>query len=81
MFQAKLQTYFVIFLKNNVQLPLWQPPSGLDAATRSHLTDLKIPTMSSSSPVPLLLLHNLGQRSHDTQLAARVDGLFHPDLM
>jgi len=79
LFQDNLQRYFVMFFKDNIQLPLWQPASGLDAATRRHITGLKIPTISSQ--VPLLLLHNLGRPSHDAQLAERVDGLFHPDSM
>ena len=79
-FIINLQSQIIIFLKDNVQLPLWQSPLNLDAATRRHLTGLKIPTISSSSQVPLLLLHNLGQPSHNTQLAERVDGLFSLEL-
>ena len=75
-FTINLQSTFERFLKENVQLPLWQPPSHLADDTRRHLTGLKIPIISPSSPIPLLLLHNLGQPSHDAHLAKRVEGLF-----
>jgi hypothetical protein len=78
-FILELRSTFEIFLKENVQLPLWQPPIDLaDLAdeTREHIIGLKIPTISVRSPFPLLLLHNLGQPSHDAQLDSRVDGLF-----
>jgi len=80
-FTINLQSQFGIYLNENVQLPLWQPPLELDDDTRRHLTGLNIPTISSSSPVPLLLLHNLGQQSHDAQLANRIDRLFSPESM
>jgi len=75
-FANKLRRTFDIFLRDNVQLPLWQPPLDLADETRRHITDLKIPIISPSSQSSLLLLHNLGQPSHDAQLARRVDGLF-----
>ena len=78
-FAIKLKRTFKEFLRNNVQLPLWQPPLDLADGTRSHITELKIPITSSSSKVPSLLLHNLGQPSHDPQLAERVDRLFQLD--
>ena len=80
-FAIHLRSTFEIFLRDNVQLPLWRPPLDLDDKIRKHLTGLKIPIISSSSPVPLLVLHNLGQPSHDAQLATRVDGLFRPESM
>ena len=81
-----LREMFKTFLENNVQLPLWQLPSELakDLAeeTRSHITGLKIPTISSSSEseVPSLLLHNLGKPSHDAKLVDRISKLFSPKL-
>ena len=82
-FATDLESIFERYLKENVQLPLWQPPSHLDLSDkiRSHITDLKIPIINSSSQNPLLLLHNLGRRSHDARLAERVDGLFRSSSM
>ena len=71
-----LRSRFEIFLKDSVQRPLWQPPLDLADGTRRHITDLKIPIISSVSQLPLLLLHNLGQPSHDAQPAKRVDEHF-----
>ena len=75
-FEAYLRSIFDIFLREDTQLPLWQPPLPLADKTREHIADLKIPTIYHLSPFPLLLLHNLGQPSHDAQLAERVDRLF-----
>jgi hypothetical protein len=75
-FASNLKTTFTNFLKNDVQLPLYDPPSELDDKTRRHITGLKIPIITRSSRVLLLLLHNLGQSSHDANLADRVNGLF-----
>ena len=71
-FEDHLRTTFGIFLRDDVQLPLWQPPKGLDDKTQRHITDLKIPIISSESQLPLLLLHNLGQPSHDARLLDRL---------
>jgi hypothetical protein len=70
-FQINLRSKFEPFLKENVQLPLWQPPLHLAGETRRHITGLKIPIISSSSQFPLLLLHNLGQPSHDAYALTR----------
>ena len=61
-----------------IQLPLWQPPSHLaiPAPIRDHITHLKIPINPSSPQRQSLLLHNLGQLSHDPRLVERVDNLF-----
>jgi hypothetical protein len=75
-FANSLKRTFEIFLKDNAQLPVWEPPLNLAEKTRRHITRLKIPIISRSSQLPLLLLHNLGQRSHDPKLAERVDRLF-----
>ena len=75
-FTVNLQSTFEIFLEENTQLPLWKAPLDLAEETRRHINGLKIPTISPSSQSPLLLLHNLGQPSHDAQLADRVDRLF-----
>ena len=80
-FATGLRTIFEKFLKDDVQLPLWQPPLGLDDRIRRHITDLKIPIISHLSQFPLLLLHNLGKQSHDAQLANRVERLFRPESM
>jgi hypothetical protein len=79
-FTANLQRAFQKFLKENRQLPLWQPRSNLDQKTWNHITGLEIPMIASSSRLPSLLLHNLGRPSHDTQLAERVNKLFYPGL-
>jgi Crinkler effector protein N-terminal domain len=73
-FAINLRSTFKIFLTNNVQPPLWEPLWGSEEV-RSHITGLKIPLMSQS---PSLLLHNLGQLSHDAQLVERIDKLFSP---
>jgi hypothetical protein len=72
-FEIDLRITFDIFFKNDVQLPLWQPQSGPHAG---HIAGLKIPLVSPVSQSPSLLLHNLGQPSHDPQLSDRVDKLF-----
>jgi hypothetical protein len=77
-FSINLRGTFETFFKNDVQLPLWEPPSGPDAI-RSHIAGLKIPIISQASQFPSLLLHNLGQPSHDPELAGRVDMLFRPE--
>jgi hypothetical protein len=77
-FESNLRSIFETFFLNDVQLPLWEPPSGPDAI-RSHIAGLKIPIISQGSQFPSLLLHNLGQPSHDAQLAERVDELFRPE--
>jgi len=80
-FVIHLRSTFGEFIRNDTQLPLWEPPPlNIADETRGHLIDLKIPTASQKSPFPLLLLHNLGQPSHDPHLAKRVEGLFHSDL-
>jgi hypothetical protein len=76
-FETNLRTTLNTFLRNDVQLPLWQPLLGSDAI-RSHIAGLKIPVISPLSQFPLLLLHNLGRPSHDAQLAERVERLFRP---
>jgi hypothetical protein len=76
-FETNLRTTLNTFLRNDVQLPLWQPLLGSDAI-RSHIAGLKIPVISPLSQSPLLLLHNLGRPSHDAQLAERVERLFRP---
>jgi Crinkler effector protein N-terminal domain len=58
------------------QLPLWEPLSGSDDIQR-HITGLKLPTLHDSRH-PSLLLHNLGQPSHDPKLVERVNRLFNP---
>ena len=80
-FAIDLKEAFNVFLNDNIQLPLWHPPSNLDIPVniRTHIAALKIPTLSPSSQFPLLLLHNLGEESHDALLDGRVEGLFHPD--
>jgi len=75
-FAINLRSKFERFLKENVQLPLYQPPLDLADETRRHITGLKIPIISPFSRFPLLLLHNLGQPSHDAQLAKRVERHF-----
>jgi hypothetical protein len=65
------------FLQGDIQLPLWEPITCPDAV-RSHLVGLKIPKISTLSSTPSLLLNNLGQNSHDPQLAKRVERLFAP---
>ena len=81
-FIKDLRKRFKTFLEDNVQLPLWQLPSELakhlTRETRSHITGLKIPTISSSSQIPSLLLHNLGKPSHDAKLVDRINELFRP---
>ena len=75
----KLRSTFEAYLTKNTQLPLWPLPphlANLDDGTRRHIADLKMPVTSLQSQLPSLLLHNLGQPSHDPQLAERVDGLF-----
>jgi hypothetical protein len=72
-FESKLNQKFQQIFEKDVQLPLWRPNSGSDTI-QSHITDLKIPYTSSKHPS--LLLHNLGQPSHDPQLATRVSDLF-----
>ncbi|KIM25388.1 hypothetical protein M408DRAFT_210132 [Serendipita vermifera MAFF 305830] len=76
-FDIDLRFRLNTFLKGDVQLPLWQSLSGPDEI-RSHIAGLKIPKISPSSQFPLLLLHNLGQPSHDQQLVERVNRLFLP---
>jgi len=71
-----LRMKFGTFLRNNVQLPLWQPSLELDDHTQRHIAGLEIPIIDQSSEHPMLLLHNLGQPSHDPQLADRVQRLF-----
>ena len=73
-----LRRTFEIYLRDDTQLPLWQPPLGLADRTRRHITDLKLPIIPSSSPLLLLLLHDLGQPSHDSHLAKRINELFLP---
>ena len=41
-FATGLRTIFEKFLKDDVQLPLWQPPLGLDDEIRRRIADLKI---------------------------------------
>jgi hypothetical protein len=63
------------YLSNDTQLPLWQPRISSEHI-RSHITDLKIPAISKASAFPSLLLHNLGETSHDPDLIGRVENLF-----
>jgi hypothetical protein len=81
-FTILLKSTFHIFLKDNTQLPIWQPPSNLlvDDEFRDLLTRLKIPIIHPESQFPFMLLHKLGQKSHDPQLAGRVDRLFDPNF-
>jgi hypothetical protein len=72
-----LQTIINAYLRNDVRLPLWQAQHGSDEM-RSHIANLKMPAATSPSPFPSLLLHNLGQLSHDPLLPDRVDRLFRP---
>ncbi|KAG8836664.1 hypothetical protein FRC18_010929 [Serendipita sp. 400] len=65
------------YLTNDAQLPLWQAQQGSDHMRR-HIANLKIPT-TTTPPSPSLLLHNLGQPSHDPLLVRRVEKLFTPD--
>jgi hypothetical protein len=71
--ENKLKEKFQQFFENDRQLPLWTPDSGPDEI-QSHITSLKIPCTSAEHPS--LLLHNLGQPSHDPKLATRVGDLF-----
>jgi hypothetical protein len=73
-FETNLLSIFQMLLTNDVQLPLWGPLHGTEEFRR-HITDLKIPLVSAT---PSLLLHNLGQQSHDTQLVGRIRNLFDP---
>ncbi len=76
-FTIDLRSTFERFLQSDRQLPLWHPSSGLaDEKARRHLIGLQIPFIKPFSEFPLLLLHKLGQSSHDAQLAERVDRLF-----
>jgi hypothetical protein len=76
-FEIDLRRTFETFLRDDVQLPPWQPLRGSDIIL-SHIKGLKIPAVSLDSQSPSLLLHNLGQPSHDPQLAQRVASLFRP---
>ncbi|KIM30017.1 hypothetical protein M408DRAFT_100189, partial [Serendipita vermifera MAFF 305830] len=49
--------------------------SGSDEI-RAHIASLKIPKISPESAIPSLLLHNLGQATHDPNLVDRVRELF-----
>jgi len=65
------------YLKNHTQLPPWKPQQhqGSDEMQR-QIESLKLPARTLSSPFPSLLLHNLGQPSHDPLLAGRIARLF-----
>ncbi len=82
-FIGDLRTTFDKFFMDNVQLPLWQPPPDLRLSeeTWRHINDLKIPTISPLSRIPLLLFHNLGQPFPDAQLANRINRLFSLGMM
>ena len=71
-FESEVRRAIETFLKDDVQLPSWEPPSGRPEIW-SHITGLKLPVISQ---FPSLLFHNLGQRSHDPRLARRVNKLF-----
>ncbi|KAG8813639.1 hypothetical protein FRC17_001475, partial [Serendipita sp. 399] len=73
----RLQVIISAYLRDDVRLPIWNVQRGPDEMRR-HIDNLKIPVVDPSSPSPSLLLHNLGQPSHDPLLAERVDRLFRP---
>src|SRR5258707_4356545 len=75
-FTIELRSRFDGFLKKKAQLPLWTPSSNITGQIRRHITGLEMPIITPSSKFPSLLLHKLGQQSHDPQLTKRVDKLF-----
>jgi hypothetical protein len=74
-FSTLLQKLFDKYLNDDVQLPIWKPQDASENIQR-HIASLSIPTLQASSRIPSLLLHNLGQPSHDRQLADRVEEIF-----
>ncbi|KAG8817217.1 hypothetical protein FRC17_011324 [Serendipita sp. 399] len=72
-----LQTVFSAYLSNDIQLPLWQVQQGSDEMRR-HIANLNLPALTFTASFPSLLLHNLGQPSHDPLLANRVNRIFLP---
>jgi hypothetical protein len=73
-FEIGWRNTFETFFHDDVQLPLWEPQEGPDSS-QSHISGLKIPDISG---LPSLLLHNLGQPSHNPKLAERIAHLFKP---
>ncbi|PVF95648.1 hypothetical protein CPB86DRAFT_710796 [Serendipita vermifera] len=68
------------YLQDDVQLPHWEPQRGTPEM-RSHIESLKLPaSSSSSSSFPSLLLHNLGELSHDRLLPERIKGIFSTEI-
>jgi len=73
-----LQADIKKYLKDNPQLPTWPKEKG-SGDIGEWIDRLRLPAIRSSSPYPFLLLHNLGEESHDPLLAGRVSKLFSPD--
>jgi hypothetical protein len=73
--EPELKAALSMYIEKDTRLPIWQPQSGSDEI-RSHISGLQIPKLSDSSPFPSLLMHGLGQPSHDTQPLERVNKLF-----
>jgi hypothetical protein len=62
------------YLTKRPTLGFWKP-TNVPQPVQDHIVSLKIPSLSGK-PYPNLLLHNLGQPSHDKQLLNRVSELF-----
>jgi hypothetical protein len=62
-------------LQTGVQLTQWSLKQGSEEM-RSYVAGLGLPASFPSSSFPSLLLHNLGELSHDQLLARRIEGLF-----
>lgn len=74
-YEPDLQRAIAQYLKDDIKLPRFQPQAG-SAMVRDHIASLKIPTIPSSPQIPSLLLHNLGQLSHDRGLVNRIKKVF-----
>lgn len=74
-YEPSLRMEISHYLDNDVSLPCFEPYSGSIEA-REHIRNLKIPVILPE--FPSLLLHKLGEPSHDAQLSDRVARLFKP---
>jgi hypothetical protein len=73
--EAKLARY----LDSDAQLPSFEPEDG-KAEMREYISSLRIPKLSLSPGSLSLLLHDLGNESHDPYLEKRIKELFPSDL-
>jgi Crinkler effector protein N-terminal domain len=73
--QESLRLAIKEYLIQDIKLPLFQLRVGSDEV-KNHISSLEIPVLPSSPHIPSLLLHKLGDWSHELGLADRVEKIF-----